>query len=207
MFKRVGCWLSMVLAGLAVVPAAVAGEALEPEVPKNVEIGMPKSIFQGVPAFIVTQLSAPFKQFMKAQTGIEGEVRQIADAMIVAQQLNDGKLQLAVFQGHEFAWAKAKYADLVPLAVVLPNQPPTQAFLIVRWDCEAKNIGSLEGQVLTLPPGLKDHSKLFLAKQRMDHMPNGAFSAQLIADSVKDAIFDVIEQKAQVTCVDSVGLE
>ena len=204
-------WVGFLLAGSALASPLFAAEALPvkpaPQVPEKVEIGMPASLFQGVPAFLVNQLSTPFKQFMKTQTGIAGDVQQLPDAMTAADHLNSGKIHLAVFQGHEFAWAKSKYEDLIPLAVVVPNQPPTQAFLVVRWDCDANNLGGLADKILTLPPGTKDHSKLFLAQQRTEYLAKTAFSAQLTADSVKDALYDVIDKKAQVTCVDALGLE
>lgn len=179
----------------------------KPKKPAKVEIGLPETLFQGVPVFLRDGLTQPFLQLMKEQTGINGDVRHLPDAMIVADQLQSGKLHLAVFQGHEFAWAKAKHKDLVPLVVVLPNQPPTQVYLLVRWNCDAKNLGNLKDEILTLPIGTKVHTKLFLDEQKKKFLDKNKFKAELQAGSVTDAIFDVIEKKATVTCVDSVGLE
>jgi ABC-type phosphate/phosphonate transport system substrate-binding protein len=173
----------------------------------TVDIGIPESIFQGVPMFLRGPLSDPFKKMMKEQTGFEGRVHHLRDPMTVADQLDSGKLQLAVFQGHEFAWAKAKYKDLTPLVAILPNQPPTQAYLLVRWDCKAKSLGDLKDEILILPPGMKDPAKLFLEQQKKAYLGAGNFKAILSATSVRDAIHDVIEKKAAVTCVDALGFE
>ena len=85
---------------------------------------MPKSLFQGIPAFMIEAGSGPFLRLMKDSTGIEGKLSHQPDAMTLAKEMDQGKVQLGVFLGQEFAWVQEKYPNLFPIAIAVPNQPP-----------------------------------------------------------------------------------
>ena len=52
--------------------AASAGE--KDESPESVVIGMPDSLFQGIPAFLKKAGAKPFLKLMKDSTGIDGQI-------------------------------------------------------------------------------------------------------------------------------------
>jgi ABC-type phosphate/phosphonate transport system substrate-binding protein len=143
---------------------------------------------------------------MKAQTGLDGNVNFIPDPMTVATQLNASKVQIAVFQGHEFAWAREKYADLIPIAVTNPLQQ-NQAFCVVSWDCKARNIGDLKDGNISLPAVLRDYCEMYLANLKQEHMKGRTFKGQLKAAHAVDAIDDVINAKAKCAIVDGTTLK
>jgi len=188
--------VAVAILGLSSPQGAVGQE------PTSVEIGMPESLFQGIPRVFREAGAKPFLKLMKDSTGIEGHINFEADAMTLAAKINDGKIQLGVFQGHEFAWAKAKYKDLTPIAVADPMRP-VQAFCVVHWNCNAKNIDALKGGMIALPPIHRDYCAMFLARE----MKNEKFKGQLIAATASDAIFDVIEEKCACTVVDCATLK
>jgi len=188
------------------LPAAVS-DALTPKYPKaqdksGGEIGMPDSLFRGIPDFMKRAGAKPFLKLMKESTGIDGSVSFEPSAAALGKKLKDGTVQLAVFHGHEFACECAKNSDLVPIAVTDPMQP-IQAFCLVAWNRDARSMADLQNETLTLPPVEHDYCKLFLEKR----MAGKKFAKQLKADSTNDAIFDVIEGKAACTVVDGSALK
>jgi len=186
----------------ATVSDALAPKYSKPQNKSGDEIGMPDSLFRGIPDFLKRAGAKPFLKLMKDSTGIDGSVSFEADAAALGKRLKDGTVQLAVFQGHEFAAEYAKNSNLVPIAVTDPIQP-IQAFCVVAWNCEAKSMADLQSATLTLPPVDQDYCKLFLEKQ----MAGKKFAKQLKSDSTTDAIFDVIEGKAACTVVDASALK
>jgi ABC-type phosphate/phosphonate transport system substrate-binding protein len=201
--------------GLGVLLLCIASRSLAADAPakpapgkepETVVIGMPKSLFQGIPQFLIKAGSGPFLQLMKDSTGIEGKLSLQPDAMTQAREMNEGKVQLGVFLGQEFAWVKEKYPDLVPIAIAVPNQP-VQAYCVVLWNCPAKSIRDLKKQTLALPPVHRDFCEMFLAKQKDLHMKGAAFAGQIVSASGLDALHDVIAEKAGCTIVDATTLK
>lgn len=167
-----------------------------------VKVGIPKSAFRDVPPALLSLAGEPFRALMKSQTGFDGEVILDADALNIARQLNDGRLQLGVFLGHEFAWAKDKYPALEPLVCTVPRPRAVQAFLLVRWDCKAMSLADLKGTKLALAKTSRDHARLFLERKKTEDMADGGFCSTEKADTVHDAIYKVIEGEADVTVAD-----
>ena len=190
---------SVLAAALATLLASVVASADDAKVYK---IGLPKSAFRDVPPALLTFAAEPFRDLMKSQTGLDGQIVLDADAMNIARQIDDGKLQLGVFMGHEFAWAKHKYPALEPLVCSVPLPRDVQAFLLVRWDCKATGLGDLKGQKLALAKNNRDHARLFLQRKRTEDMGDGGFCSTEKADTVLDAIHKVIEGDADVTVAD-----
>ena len=193
----------MVVLSLGLVGSSRAAENLPAPIKERttIDIGMPGTLFQGMPKWIITAGAEPFKKMMKEQTGLAGTIHFPTDALMLADQMKEGKVQLGVFQGHEFAWARNKNPDLMPIAVAVPMQP-VQSFCLVKWDCKAKNIGDLKGEKISLPPVHRDYCELFLARQKDLHMKGAKFAGQIDADVATNAIQDVIDDKAGCTIVD-----
>jgi ABC-type phosphate/phosphonate transport system substrate-binding protein len=165
-------------------------------------IGIPKSAFRDVPPSLLSFAGMPFKDLMKSQTGLDGDVVLEPDALEIARMLESGKLQLGVFLGHEFAWVRDKHPTLEPIVCTVPRPKEIQAFLLVRYDNKAQTLADLRGCKLALATTTRDHARLFLDKKRTTEMTGGAFCSTEKAPTVHDAINKVIEGDADVTVAD-----
>lgn len=170
--------------------------------PPNIKVGIPKSAFRDVPPALLSFAGEPFKALMKSQTGLDGEVVLDANAQNIARQIDSGSLQLGVFLGHEFAWAKDKYPALEPIVCIVPRPREVQAFLLVRWDCKATTLAEMKGTKLVVAKTSRDHARLFLERKKTEDMAEGGFCSTEKADTVHDAIHKVIEGDADVTVAD-----
>jgi len=187
--------------------AVIATSLLLPAVGRSDEkviykIGIPRSMFRDVPPALVAFAGQPFSDLVKDQTGLIAEVVQDADAMSVAKSIEENKLHLGVFQGHEFAWAQEKYPKLQPLVCLIYRPKEFQGLILIRSDSKAKGLGDLKGSKLVLASTLKDHARLFLNKRRVDEMGDDKFGSTVEADSVHEGIHLVQDQKADVTVAD-----
>jgi ABC-type phosphate/phosphonate transport system substrate-binding protein len=180
---------------LLVASSSLAGE------PTVYKIGIPKSVFRDVPPALVAFAGEPFKALMKAQTGLDGEVMLDGEALGVAREINDGKLRLGVFFGHEFAWAKEKFPDLEPLVCTVPRPREMEAVLLVWWDSKAASLADMKRKKLALAKNGRDHARLFLERQKAQHLADGFVSTETV-DTVHDAIHKVLNGDAEVALAD-----
>ena len=199
--RTAGCMAFLIGFGSANVCRA---QAAAPPEPASVEIGMPDSLFFGIPKWLIETGAAPFKKMMKDSTGINGNLRILPDPMTLARELDQGKVQIGVMQGYEFAWAKSKYPQLDAIAMAVPMREQ-QTFCLVKWDSKAANIHDLKEGKISLPP-LPDYCQLYFAKIKDEHMKGAQFAGQLKASSGTDAIEQVIDGKSECTIVDSITL-
>jgi ABC-type phosphate/phosphonate transport system substrate-binding protein len=186
-----------------VVLAAIA--VLTPSLLKaddSVRVGIPRSIFRDVPSGLLAFANQPFKDLMKAQTGIEGDVINDEEALNIARDINDGKVQLGVFLGHEFAWAKEKYPGLEPLVCAVPKPREVQAFIIVRYDCKAACMAETKGMRLVTASGLRDCARIYLEKRQSEDMGSTPFSSVGKTSTVHESLHKVIDGEADVTVTD-----
>ena len=170
---------------------------------KNVvKIGIPRSIFREIPAALLTFANEPFKDLMKAQTGLNGDIINDVDAMKIARDINDGKLQLGVLLGHEFAWARQKFPELEAIVCTVPKPKEVQALILVRYDCKAANLADLKGSTLVMSSVLRDHARLFFEKRKTDELGSETLCSTSKAGSVHDALHKVIDGDGDVTVCD-----
>lgn len=176
---------------------------------KPVRIGTISTLFRDVPDAIARAVTQPFAQFLEAQTGCVGEVVTIATADELGRQLSENQVQLAVFHGFEFAWAKQKYPELQPLVIAINQQRNLHACLVVRQDCAVSGFGDLHSKSLALPRGSREHSRLFLhrgcqacGRETVSHLARMTTPA-----SIEEALEDVVDGSVQATVVDGVALD
>ena len=74
-----------------------------------IKIGLVRAFFNDLDDTFIQIANEPFGLLMKQATGLEGTLSSNDQWANVAHKLNDGKLQVAVLHGHEFAWAQQKY--------------------------------------------------------------------------------------------------
>ena len=191
---------------LALALAASAGSA-QPLKAEPIRIGMAKTFFNDVPKVLVEIAIEPFPDLMKRSTGLDGVLTTDDDATDLAQKMNDGKIQLGVFHGHELAWAQQKYPTLVPFMIVSNKLHDVRAFVVVHKNCSAKSIADLRGTKMDVPLGTKQHCRVYLDRHCTDNAQNGFFSQTVKSKSSMLALDDVCRGNCQAALVDTLSLD
>jgi ABC-type phosphate/phosphonate transport system substrate-binding protein len=178
--------------------------------PEPIKIGMAKSIFVDVPQVLV-QIAAPaFNALTKECTGLNGQMVVGGDHAELCQKLHRDEVQLAVFQGIEYAWVHDKHPDMVPLMVAVYCQPTLKANLVVRKDSDIAGFADLRGKDLAYPKKSKEHCRLFLERNCSECgqcEPKAFFSQIARPASMEGALDDVCAGRAPACIVDAVTLE
>jgi ABC-type phosphate/phosphonate transport system substrate-binding protein len=151
------CGLFCLLAGFS----ATAGEL---GVKEPVRVGMAETMVVDVAKSEIGVLQERFATLMKEFTGLNGQLEIGGGAFDLAKKLEAGKVQLAIFQGLEFAWVRSKHADFEPFMVALNQHKNIHAQIIVRKDGGVDDGGALKGKMVALPKKTKLHARLFLDK-------------------------------------------
>jgi ABC-type phosphate/phosphonate transport system substrate-binding protein len=198
----------LTVAALILVPALPGAEHAQ-TAPGTVKICLVNSLFRDVPASMVQLLMPPFKNLMRDQTGLEGEVVTAADPDELGRRLTDKDVQLGVFQGFEFAWVHEKYPALRPLMVALNRHPTLQASVVVLSDGPTANLAGLKGKPVGISKRTLDHCLLFLDRECMalGNHPKDFFSSVTKYPSYEDALDDLLRGKVDGVLVDALGLE
>ncbi|HEX3146620.1 MAG TPA: PhnD/SsuA/transferrin family substrate-binding protein [Gemmataceae bacterium] len=165
-------------------------------------IGIAKGVVRDVPQGLLSIAGDPFRELMKIQTGLNGAVTFDHEWPALARNLNDGKLELGVLQGHEFGWARQKYPDLQALVCSIARPKPLIAYLLVRHDCNAGDLADLKDGKLVMATALTDHARLFLAKRQAEEMGGSVFRSTATVDTVHEAIQKVIAEEGDLTVTD-----
>lgn len=132
----------------------------------ELKIGMLSGMFRDVEPGMMQALAKPFRDLMSKQTGFSGDVEIVDDALTLTEKLKDKKVQLGVFHGFEFAWAKQKCDDLVPLVITQPPGGKLQAVVVVHRDSRYKSLADLKGDNVMIARGAKAHTLAFIEKAR-----------------------------------------
>ena len=179
--------------------------------PKPLQIGMSKTFFHELSKIMIDFAADDFKDVMKKTTGLDGDLIANYDPMEMAAKLNGKQLDLGIFHGHEFAWAKARYPDFLPLIQIAVNkQHDERAFLIVRQNSPARTLADLRGKKLDVPADVKHYCRIFLERSCIDkeQKESAAFFGSIQKSATQAAALDdVCRDNVQAALVDSVGLE
>jgi ABC-type phosphate/phosphonate transport system substrate-binding protein len=174
-----------------------------------VRIGMAATLFKDMPESTVRTMLGPFGALMEVQTGVRGEVVLSSDAMSMAQSLADNHVQLAVFHGIEFAWAKIKHPELKPLVIAVNQQVYLRALVMVRGDSKAANLTDLEAKSVALPRGTREHCGLYVEHhcRECKKEVQGYFAKITTPANAEEALDDVVDGVVEGTVIDGVSLE
>jgi len=146
--------LGVLLYGISQVRAA--------EKQKAVRIGMMRTIFKDTPDSLLQILMKPFSSVMESQTGLSGDLVMSPNYDKLGKQLCDGEIQVGVFHGFEFAWAKLKYPDLEPLMLAVNNKAILKSYVVVADNSGIKSVDDLKGKSVSFARGNREHCRLFL---------------------------------------------
>jgi ABC-type phosphate/phosphonate transport system substrate-binding protein len=199
--------LIVLACGLVFVPLVAAADAKEVNRPKT-RIAIVKSLFREFPEPLMLALMEPFGLLWKAQIGRESELTAM-DPVELGEMLAEGKVDIGVFHGIEFAWAQQKHSELRPLLIAYNKQSHLQACLVVRTDYQTTGFGDLKGKSLALPLGQRIHCQLFM--ERMCHesgrSPEKFFSSVTNPPNIEAVLDNLADGVHQAAIVDVVGLD
>ncbi|MFM8273122.1 MAG: phosphate/phosphite/phosphonate ABC transporter substrate-binding protein [Gemmata sp.] len=179
-------------------PRAAAGE------PVPMKIGLPESMFSGLPSAVVQRAARPFQTMIEKQAGLKGEVVVGRDYVDLADQLRSGKLDVAVLHGFEYAWVK-QHPELLPLVVTVPGNK-IQACIVVNAESKVQSPQGLKGETVAIPGNTKAHCHLYLARLR-GTLPDGTCGQyKLKGKTVEEALDAVSDDQCPAALVDVAAL-
>ncbi len=175
----------------------------------GVRIGMVNSLFKDVPEATLAAMMKPFSSVMEAQTGVRGELVPGGDVNVLADQMAADKIQLGVFHGIEFAWARVKHPELRPLAIAVNQDRHVRALLVVRADNPMVDPLQLHDQILAMPMQSKLHCHLFADKIcDASHKPAVQFFGKVATPAnTEEALDDIVDKEAAAAIVDAVAFD
>ena len=200
-----GAGLALCMLGLTVAVPAGESKSTDP-----VRIGMVSSLFNDIPPGLVEFAGGPFKMMVKEFTGLDGQLKVGGDAYEVGRKLSTRELDLAVFHGFEFGWARQKYPGLRPLTIAVSKFRQVNAFLVVRSDSDIKTFGDLSGKDVGFPRKSKEHCRIFMERSCVDFAQCGSkrfFNQVFASANADDAMDDVLRGKLQAVVTDNASLE
>jgi ABC-type phosphate/phosphonate transport system substrate-binding protein len=194
---------------VAVVALLVGGtsqlQAADP--PGDLKIGMLSGMFRDQQPKVIQALAKPFRDLMTKHVGYSGDVEVVDDPLTLCDRLKEGKVQLGVFHGFEFAWAQQKCDDLIPVIVTQPPGGVVQGLVVVAKDCPAKTLADLKDGTVLIPRGAKAHTLVFLDKLRDGLSADTAKPTSKADATPEDVLNAVATGEAKAALVDVNGLE
>jgi ABC-type phosphate/phosphonate transport system substrate-binding protein len=174
----------------------------------TLKIGIVKTLLRGMPESLIRATLRPFGLLAEAQTGLTVELSAEPGGMELARLLESGDLDLGIFQGVEFAWARARNPDLQPLMVAEYGSTELSSCLVVRSDSKLKSIEDLAGGSLAVPIDSRLHCHLYL--QRLVARAGGGDAKRFFKDvrmsaNAEEALDDVVDGSQQGALVDKVA--
>ncbi|MFO0926257.1 MAG: PhnD/SsuA/transferrin family substrate-binding protein [Gemmataceae bacterium] len=175
----------------------------------SLRIGLVDTLGQGIPRALVFNVLSPFKSLMEEQTGLTSEIVSGGDAVGLAAKLRDDKVQLAVFHGHEFAWAKLADPKVRAMALCVNRGPTMRAVLVVRKDSRHTTTADLRGKTVNLAKLNRAHCRLFLERRcvRPGMTPAAFFGRLNTPLDIFDSLDGVVAGRAAAAVVDATSLE
>jgi ABC-type phosphate/phosphonate transport system substrate-binding protein len=190
------------MAAVLLVAAAGLTQPAGAEPPNKVKIGLPQGMFRDVPAGVVDLAAAPFRDLLRRQAGMDGDVAVVESYQVLAAQMKENKVDIGVFSGFEYAWVKASHPEIVPLVVTVPNGRKMQAMLVVHKNSKAAKPADLSGACVAIPTGTKPHCHLFIERLRDGLPADCCTAAKMEPKGAEDVLDAVAAGKMQAGLVD-----
>jgi ABC-type phosphate/phosphonate transport system substrate-binding protein len=174
-----------------------------------VRIGMVSTLFNDIPPSLIQFAGGPFKTLMKEFTGLDGQLIVGGNAYEVGKKLIDKQLDLAVFHGFEYGWARQKYPELRPLTIAVSKFRQVNAFVAVKADSPIKSFADLKDKDVGFPRKSKEHCKLFMERACAENGQCDAkqfFHMVCASANADDALDDILRDKLQAVITDNASL-
>jgi ABC-type phosphate/phosphonate transport system substrate-binding protein len=193
------------LAALLVTAAAAgltpAGEEMKTD---TVRIGLASTLFRDTPETLVQTMLRPFRSLMESQTGLSGQLVPGVQPDELGQQLKDEKVQLAVFNGIEFAWARQKSPELTPLMLAVNRQKYLRAYVVVRDDSPAAGLADLKGKSVGIPKRTREHCRVYLERRcaALGKEPKDFFAKVTVPINMELGVDQVVNGESDAALID-----
>src|SRR4051812_21696108 len=160
----------------------------------GITVGLTGTIFPGLSDSMLAMAAKPFRSLLEEATGLSGAVVQGGTPSELAAKLKKDEVQLGVFQGVEYAWARTYNDKLTPLVLCVNQSRTLRAYLIVRAAFKGAKAADLAGKALVLPAETREHCRAFLEyKCAGGKAPGKFYSALKKADDPEEALDEVVE--------------
>jgi len=172
----------------------------------TVSMAMTSSFFPGVPDRLLDSVTRPFKTILESATGMRGRIVPGGKACTLAKKIQEDKIQVGIFQGIEFAWARQINPNLRPVVVCVNQERTLRALLLVRASSKVKSPADLRRTTLAVAAGTYEHCWVFLRKKCLGGTAVKTFFDKLTtAIDVEEALDDVVDNKVQAALVDGLA--
>lgn len=202
--KRLLC----VTACLAWLTFALAEVRPEPP-PKTLRIGLTPIINLETNQGQGKSSTAPLRDFIKQETGLDSQILPQKSWQELAQKMVNKQLDIGVFEGYEFAYAKSQFPSLQALALAANGSDSQTAYIVARKDSSATGFAPLQGQNIALPPTSNGFPWYFVEHltQGIGKKPEAFFGKIVKSDNAEDALDDVVDGVVGCAVVDRAALE
>lgn len=173
------------------------------------KVAITRNFFTNFPERIIKLVMQPFPEIVKKQTDLPGSIDLCAKSNQLAEQLANGDCHLAVFNSHEFLWARAKNPKLKPLMLAENKTTPLKAYLVVNKDDGIKNIAQLEKKEVCVPGNSRPFAEAFLEYQccKPGQAPKDFYSSLRKTDDAEEALDSLADGKTQAVLVEKAAWE
>jgi ABC-type phosphate/phosphonate transport system substrate-binding protein len=186
-----------------------AADAPKEKRERQLRISVSTALFDGRPARLAEAMMQPFPGFLKLQSGLDGQMIAAGDGLACAAALADGKVDIAVMAGIEFAWAREQDRELRPLLIAVNQKTWLRSYLVVRKG-GTKMIADLQGKTIANHRYLRLSDGLYLERacRQQAGKPSREFFGKVITkDFAEEMLDDVIDRVADAAVVEEVVFE
>jgi ABC-type phosphate/phosphonate transport system substrate-binding protein len=170
---------------------------------ESVKVGLTETTFPGLQGVLLQAATRPFRALLESATGTAGRIVHGGDARGLADRLKQDKVQLGVFHGIEFAWARLSNSGLEPIVICVNKERSLKACLLVRADSSFKRPADLRGKALAVPAQTCHHCEVFLRHRCASPGTPREFYEKLVTSAdVEEALDVVVDGNAQAAVVD-----
>jgi len=181
-------------------PAWAAGD--------TVKLALTDSLVPGLPPKLLDAAARPFKTLVESAMKMRGRIVPGGDPIALAKKLKDDKVQLGIFQGIEFAWARQVNPKMEPVVICVNFQKTVKALLLASAASSFKTPADLHGKTLAVAAGTYEHCWVFLRGKCTSAEPPKKFYKKIVTSTdAEEAIDDVIDGKVQAALVDDLAWE
>ena len=172
-------------------------------------VAITRNFFQNFSDSIVKLVIQPFPEIVKAQTGLPGSIDLASNSDALAEQLANGDCHLAVFQSHEFLWARIKYPELEPLMTAVNKSTPLQAYLLVNRKSEVGQVADLEGKEVCFPSTNRPYAQAFLDYRctKPGVVPKKFYSKVKRIEGTDEALDDLVDGQTDAVLAEKAAWE
>jgi ABC-type phosphate/phosphonate transport system substrate-binding protein len=149
------------------------------------------------------------KNFIQSETGFNNEILRQRDWRELAEKMKAGQLDLGLYEGYEFAWAKSANPKLQPLALSVNVYVYRVGYVVTQRGGNAADFAGLVGQSVALPASGQSYVRLFVDRlcQQQGKDLGTYFSQVVRPENAEDALDDVVDGKVGAVAVDRASLE